>query len=436
MSFPLRIDRRAFVKAGAVSFGGAMLANLLASEARANVSATADKRSVLLIWQPGGPSHLETWDVKPDAPIEYRGEFGSISTDLPGYRVGELMPKLSQMCRKLTILRSVHHDMTEHSQATHTTLTGYAPTKGDPAQEAPSCGSIVAKELGWRDGFPGYIAVQEALGHGRAGYLGVEYDPFETFSYPVSAGFRVRNLRPADEIKPERVATRKALLERFDTARRDADATGAIEAMDVFRRQAFELATSPKIQEAFDLNQESEADREHYGRQSAPGQAALLARRLLERGARFVTVSMNFAKPWDSHEDNFTAHRLNVPAFDQVIAATVEDLDRRGLLETTLVMIGGEFGRTPRINNKAGRDHWPTCYSFVLAGSGVKPGVVLGESDALAELPKERPIGHQDVLATMYKLLGVDYAKSYLNEANRPVQILNVGRPIEEILAS
>jgi hypothetical protein len=432
--FPIHMSRRGLLQAGVVSFGGAALANLLAHEAAAGVSPNADKLSVILLWQPGGPSHLDMWDMKPEAPLEYRGEFTSIPTTIPGYRVSELMPKLAEWCDRLTILRSVYHDMTEHSQATHCTITGYAPTKGDPAQEAPSCGSIIAKELGWRAGMPGYIAVQNAVGHGRAGYLGVAYDPFETFGYPTSDHFRVQNLRPAHGIKDERMASRKAMLERFDALRREADASGAIEAMDTFRRQAFELATSPAVQEAFDLNKESDETRERYDRKSSPGQGALLARRLVERGARFVTVNMSFGKPWDSHEDNFTAHRVNVPGYDHTVSALLEDLEQRGLWDNTLVIVMGEFGRTPRINNKAGRDHWPSCYTTVLAGGGVKKGIILGSSDALAELPKERPISHQDVLATMYHLLGIDYTKSYMNEANRPVQILNIGQPIREIL--
>jgi hypothetical protein len=426
--------RRRLLRSSAVSFGGLALANLLRHEALAGVSPTADKKSVLLLFQPGGPSHLETWDMKPDAPAEYRGEFTSIPTNLPGYRVCEFLPKLATMCDKLTILRSVYHNMNEHSQAVHTTLTGYAPTKGDPAQEAPSCGSIIAKQLGWRAGMPGYIAVQEAIGHGRAGYLGVAYDPFETFGYPTSDGFRVRNLKAADGLKPDRVANRKAMIEQFDTIRRDADATGAIEAMDTFRRQAFELATSSQVQEAFDLNKEDAKTRDRYGRQSNSGQCALLGVRLVERGARFVTVNMNFAKPWDSHQDNFTAHRQNVPMYDHTVSAVIEDLEQRGLLDQVLVIVAGEFGRTPRINDKAGRDHWPSCYSVVLAGGGVKRGIILGSSDALAELPKDRPISHQDVLATMYHILGVDYSQSYLNEAQRPVQVLNTGEPIQEIL--
>lgn len=430
----IHIDRRGFLRAGAVSFGGLALANLLRQEALASESnSDAEKLSVILCWQPGGPSHLDMWDMKPEAPAEYRGEFQPIPSDISGYQVSELMPKLSQMCRKLAILRTCYHPENEHSQATHTVLTAYPPTKGDPAQEAPSIGSIIAKELGPRDGLPGYIATQQAIGHGRAGYLGVEYDPFETFGYPTSDGFRVRNLRAPEGVKADRMDRRREMLKTFDTIRRDADASGALDAVDTFRRQAFELATSSKVQEAFDLNQEDAATRERYGRKSNSGQCALLARRLVERGARFVTVNMNFEKPWDSHEDNFTAHRQNVPHYDHVVSTLLEDIEQRGLWDRTLVIVGGEFGRTPRINNKAGRDHWCSCYTTVLAGGGIKPGII-GTSDALAERPKDRPISHQDVLATMYHLLGIDYTKSYLNEANRPVQILNIGEPIREIL--
>jgi hypothetical protein len=318
----------------------------------------------------------------------------------------------------------------------HIAMTGYAPIRNIRAsgQQAPSLGSIVSKELGWRAGLPGYIAVGREIGFGRAAYLGIDHDPFETFGYPASDSFRVRNLGSAQGLKSERVGNRREMLDRFDTLRRDADTAGAIGAMDVFRQQAFELATSPRVQEAFDLGQEDAALRERYGRKSTAGQSMLLARRLVERGARFVTVATEYGKPWDSHEDNFTAHRQNIPGYDETVSALLEDLDGRGLLEQTLVICSGEFGRTPKINGKAGRDHWPTCYTTILAGGGVKRGIILGASDPLGEFPKERPIGIQDVYATMYHLLGIDYTKSYLNEADRPVQIVNYGEPIREIL--
>ncbi len=431
-----RLTRRGFVKAGAVAFGGAMLENLLRSEAAAGVLAAADKRSVILLMQAGGPSQMDMWNMKPDAPVEYRGEFSSIPSNLPDYRVCELMPNLAQMCDKLTILQSVNHTMTDHGEGMHIAMTGYAPTRNirSSGQQAPSLGSIVSKELGWRAGLPGYIAVTNEIGFGRAAYLGVAHDPFETFGYPTSDGFRVRNLSPAERVTAARSENRRTLLERFDNLRRDADNSGAIGAMDTFRRQAFDLALSPQVQDAFDLQKEDPRIRERYGRKSGAGQSMLLARRLVERGARFVTVRTDYAFAWDSHNDNFTAHRGNIPGYDATHAALLEDLEARGLLENTLVLSTGEFGRTPRINNKAGRDHWPTCYTTIMAGAGVKRGFILGASDPLGERPKERPIDIQDVYATMYHLLGIDYTKSYLNEANRPVQIINYGKAIDEIL--
>jgi hypothetical protein len=415
-----------------LGFGGIALADLLRMQAAAGIP-EADERSVIIVFQAGGPSHLETWDMKPDAPVEYRGEFGSIATDLPGYRVGEYMPRLSQMCRNLAILRSTWHDQGEHGQACHTVLTGYRPTKGDPGNEFPSVGSIVSKELGPRhNGVPPYVATMTSLPSSNAAFLGVEHNPFQTYGYPTSPGFRVRNLVLPDGVDAKRFERRQKLLERFDDFRRDADASGAIEGMDQFTRRAFELVMSPEIRQAFDLNEEPAKLRARYGANSFGAQSLLLARRLVEAGARYVTVRVD--GQWDSHKDNFTAHRSLIPPWDECLSALIEDLSQRGLLEKTLLVIGGEFGRTPRINKDAGRDHWPSVYTTVLAGGGVKGGVILGESDSLAEYPKSRPISHQDVLATVYHQLGIDYRKTFFNEAQRPVEILNYGRHIEEIL--
>lgn len=416
-----------------MGFGGAMLAQLLRRDAAAGAT-DPDARSVIVVFQAGGPSHLETWDMKPDAPVEYRGEFSSIATDLPGYRVGEHMPHLARLCGKLAVLRTVFHDQGEHGQACHTVLTGYRPTKGDPGNEFPSVGSVVSKELGPRvGGVPPYVATMTSLPSSNAAFLGVEHNPFQTYGYPTSPSFRVRNLTPPDGVDEARLTRRRSMLERFDDFRREADASGAVEGMDRFTRRAFELASSPAIREAFDLNKEPAKLRERYGANSFGAQSLLLARRLVEAGARYVTVRVD--GQWDSHKDNFTAHRSLIPPWDLGLSALIEDLSDRGLLDRTLLVIGGEFGRTPRINKDAGRDHWPSCYTTVLAGGGIKGGIVLGESDALAEYPKSRPISHQDVLATVYRQLGVDYRKTYFNEARRPVEILNYGRPIEEIVA-
>ena len=371
--------------------------------------------------------------MKPDAPVEYRGEFKSIATNLPGYRVGEYTPQLARICDRLAILRSVYHDQTEHGQACHTYLTGYKPTKNDPGNEFPSCGSIVSRELGPRPGgVPAYVATMQALPSGNAGYLGIAHNPFQTFGYPTSPAFRVRNLQLPEGVDARRLDDRKGMLRRLDTLRRDADASGALDGMDAFSRQAFEMVANARIQEALDLNREPQALRERYGMKSFAAQSMLLARRLVEGGARYVTVRAD--GQWDAHKDNFPAHRNLLPPFDQAVSALIEDLEQKGLLESTLLVIGGEFGRTPKINKDAGRDHWPTCYTTVLAGGGVKGGIILGESDALGEAPKSRPIHHQDVLATMYHQLGIDWKKSFTNEAQRPVEILNNGTPIRELL--
>lgn len=426
------VARRRFLQAGAVSFGGVALAELLRREAAAG-TAEADKRSVIVVFQAGGPSHLETWDLKPQAPVEYRGEFTGIDTSIPGYQVGEYMPRLAKLCHKLAILRTVYHDQMDHGQGVHTVLTGYRPTKNIPDNEFPSVGSIVSKELGPRaSGIPPYIATMTALPSSNAAYLGVEHNPFQTFGYPTSQSFKVRNMVLPDGVDQARLDRRRSMLNRFDDFRREADASGAIEGMDKFGQKAMELVTSPAIREAFDLNKEPRELRERYGAESFGAQSMLLARRLIEAGARFVTVRVD--GQWDSHKDNFTAHRALIPPWDECLSALIEDLDQRGLLDTTLLLIGGEFGRTPKVNKDAGRDHWPMAYTTVLCGGGVKQGVIVGESDALAEYPKSRPISHQDVLATVYRQLGIDYRKTYVNEANRPVEILNYGQAILEVL--
>ena len=426
------MNRRSFLRAGSLVFGGSLLADLLRLEATGQ-STAAEKRSVIIVFQAGGPSHLETWDMKPQAPVEYRGEFKSIATNLPGYRIGEYTPRLAKLCDRLAILRSVYHDQTEHGQACHLYMTGYRPTKNDPGNEFPSCGSIISRELGPRQGqVPPYVATMRALSSGNASYLGIAHNPFQTFGYPTSPSFRVRNLQLPDGVNLGRMERRRQLLQRFDSLRRDVDASGALEGMDTFTRQAFEMVVSPSIQKALDLNQEPKSLRERYGANSFGAQSLVLARRLVEGGARCVTVQVD--GQWDSHANNFPAHRNLLPPFDQAVSALIEDLEQRGLLKTTLLVIGGEFGRTPRINKDAGRDHWPSVYSTVLAGGGVKGGIVLGESDALGETPKTRPIHHQEVLATMYHQLGIDYNKTYHNEAQRPVAILDRGKPISEIL--
>ncbi len=424
------LSRRSFLRAGALAFGGMALPELLRREAMAGTDARKDM-SVILIWQGGGPSHLDMWDLKPEAPAEYRGEFGTIPTSVKGYEVSEHMPEIAKICDKLSIIRSCTHPNSGHEAASHFLLTGYLPTNDIPSNEVPSYGSIVSHELGSKvKGVPAYVTIPRAPRSSAAAYLGVGYNPFETHGDPNQQNFSVRNLTLPGGVDMKRLENRKAMLKRFDTLQRQADASGQIDGMDSFYVQAFDMLTSPAVKEAFDINAEPDALRDRYGRHTW-GQRCLLARRLVEAGSRFVTVDMG---GWDTHTNNFEdlkKHKL--PQFDRAFAALVEDLRQRGRLDNTMVIVWGEFGRTPRINTTAGRDHWSNVFSVVMAGGGLKP-TVLGQSDAKAEQPLERPISPQDILATMYHKLGIDRTKSFENEAARPVEILNYGEPIRELV--
>jgi hypothetical protein len=343
------------------------------------------------------------------------------------------MPRIAKIADKMTLIRSATHGDAGHESASHTLLTGYKPTNDIPANEAPAYGSVVAKEMGPRvDGFPAYITVPTAPKSSAAAYLGVAFNPFETQGDPNTENFDVRNLKVPGGLTLDRLENRRNILQHFDTLRRDIDSSGLISGMDTFSQQAYNIVTSPKVQAAFDISKEDVRTRDLYGR-TTWGQNTLLARRLIESGVRFVTVNVG---GWDTHANNFESLKnTKLPQFDQAFAALIEDLDQRGQLDNTLVMSWGEFGRTPRINKDAGRDHWPNVFSVAMAGGGLKRGFVLGESDARAEFPKERPVSPQDILSTMYYQLGIDQTKAYVNEADRPVPILSYGEPIREIIA-
>ena len=428
------IQRRSFLKTGALALGGLSLSGLLRQQARAVEAGEAVKDiSVILFWQGGGPSQLDMWDPKPEAPSEFRGTFNPISTNLDGLQVTEHMPRIAKIADKISVIRSVTHSDPGHGSATHALLTGYKPTNDIPTNEAPCYGSIVSKEMGPKvEGFPAYVTVPTAPTSSLAAYLGVAYNPFETQGDPNESNFTVQNLKIPGGLTLERLEQRRAILKHFDTLRRDIDSSGVIGGMDTFEQQAYNIVTSPKVQAAFDISKEDEATRDLYGR-TTWGQNTLLARRLVEAGVRFVTVNVG---GWDTHANNFESLKTKkLPQYDQAFAALIEDLDRRGMLDKTFVLSWGEFGRTPRINKDAGRDHWPNVFSVPMAGGGLKRGVVLGESDARAEFPKDRPVSPQDILSTMYHLLGVDQTKNYVNDADRPVPILNYGEPIKEIIA-
>jgi Protein of unknown function (DUF1501) len=426
------ISRRDLLKVGALSLGGLGLADWMRLSAQADPSQRKDL-SVILLWQGGGPSHLDMWDLKPEAPSEFRGTFNPIPSAVPGYQVSEHLPYSARVVDRLAILRSVSHPDSGHQSASHMLLTGYKPTNDIPFNEVPSYGSIVSHELGSKNaGFPAYVTLPHSGPGMAASYLGVAYNPFETLGDPSSDSFSVRNLKLPNGLSIEQLDHRMTMLKQFDRMRRDTDASGLIAGMDAFTQQAWNLVTSPAVQEAFNIGQEDTKLRDRYGRHDW-GQNMLLGRRLVEAGVRFVTVDIG---GWDSHANNFEVLKQRLlPKFDQSFATLIEDLDQRGRLDNTLVLVWGEFGRTPRINANSGRDHWSNVMSVVMAGGGLKRGIVLGESDPRAEFPKERPLTPQDVLATMYHLLGIDRHKTFSNDASRPVEILNYGEPIHDILA-
>jgi uncharacterized protein (DUF1501 family) len=426
-------NRRSFLKAGILGLTGMTLADVLRVRAEQAASGTKPRdTSVILIWKSGGPSHLDMWDLKPDAPAEYRGDFRPIATKVPGIQIGEHLPLSARHADKYAMVRSVTHPDAGHESASHYLLTGYRPTNDIPAQEMPSYGSIAALERGARQaGLPGYVAVPSTPRSSGAGYLGVAYNPFAVGSDPNSASYSVRNLTLPNGISLSRLENRRRLLQSIDTIRRDADQTGLMEGLDEFTRRAFEMVISPAAQRAFDIRQESDRTRDSYGRTSL-GQSMLLSRRLIEAGVTFVTINSG---GWDTHVNNFEILKnQRMPEFDQAYSGLMEDLHARDMLRNTLVLVWGEFGRTPRINNRGGRDHWPGAMSVVLAGGGLRMGQTIGSTDARAEYPRERPLTPEDVLSTMYGVLGIDQNREYHNEAQRPLKILNSGTPIRELV--
>lgn len=441
----LRVGRRGFLKAGILGAAGLTLADLLRVEARAEAAQTRQP-SVIILWMRGGPSHIDLWDPKPDAPPEYRGEFGTAATKVAGIFLGDLLPLCGRIMDKWSIVRSLHHLDAGHSSGDQICFTGY-PTGPNPDENVmPSCGAIVSRQLGHRNPhLPAYVMIPRMVPGTGPAYLGVAHKPFETGADPANPGpFRVPNFSLPQGVTLDRLGDRRDLLRSFDVLRREADRSGQAEAMDRFQQQAWDVLTSPAAHQAFDLDREPAPVRERYGflppydpkasnRCGAPAwsQRILLARRLVEAGVRLVTVDLRW---WDTHVKGFESLRDGfLPRFDRAYSALIEDLDQRGLLSSTLVIAWGEFGRTPKVNNDAGRDHYPNVFSAALAGGPVKGGRVVGESDAKGAFPKANPKTPQDVLATMYQHLGIDTTEHYVNGTGRPFPVLPSGEPIEEL---
>lgn len=450
----LQVNRRGLLQIGMLGTAGLSLANLMQLEAQA-ASDKSDKKSnsVIILWMRGGPSQLELWDPKPDATAEVRGEFSTIETKVAGIRLGEHLPKSAAIMDKWSIIRSMHFrkedGLTDHSSGDQVCFTGYPAGREVSQNDYPSVGSVVRRQLqAGSPQIPAYVMVPRKVPGTGTAYLGPSNDPFETLSDPGDRAnaFSVPNLSKLDGLSLDRIGDRTQLLQGLDSLRRAADTSGRMEAMDSYHRQAWDLLTGPVARQAFDLDAEPAAVRERYGfpepytpRMRAGGdrpswpQRLLLARRLVQSGVRLVTVDCRW---WDTHEDNFWALKNGfLPPWDQAYSALIEDLDRSGLLESTMVVAWGEMGRTPRVNATAGRDHWAKVFSVALAGGGIQGGRVVGSSDQHAAEPKDNPKISQDVLATIYRHLGVDTRQQYIDHAGRPHPVLPCGEPIRELFA-
>lgn len=405
-------------------------------------------RQAILVFLQGGQSHLDTWDLKPEAPADYRGEFAPIATAVPGYFVCEHLPRLATRADKYNVLRSVYHQNPGHEGAIHWSLTGYDHPEGNVTTKNvnthPSVGSLVSKiQQPNREGLLPYVCIPhrgqlgDRVRYASAAYLGMTYDPFESGATPdtATAPFAMPpNLSLTQDLDLRRMDGRLKLLQDLDRIPRALDASGSMAGLDRFNRRAVELLAHTSTRDAFDMSQEPVELRQRYGNANF-AQRLVLARRLAEAGVNFTLVNFSDNQDWDTHADGFqTLKQRRLPEFDQALSALLDDLEARGLLETTLVAVFGEFGRTPKINGTAGRDHWSNVYSAVLAGGGLKRGLVLGASTARGEEPHDRPIHFTDVLATIYRQIGVPTDRSFPDHFGRPVPVLSTGQPIAELL--
>jgi hypothetical protein len=433
------LSRRSFLEAGLLGAAGLALPDWLRLKATAaeNGQTTRDT-AVIMIWLDGGPTQLDTYDLKPDAPAEYRGAMKPIHTNVPGIDICEYMPEQAKVMDKLTIVRSMNHTTGDHFAGAHWMLTGYlGSTAANLDPMYPSAGSITAKVRGPnRAGLPAYVAVPIAAsiglvpGYNGAAYLGTTYNPFQTGGDPNSPNFSVQNLTLPGGVTLRQLEDRKKLLTSFDTLRRDIDKSGTLESLDKFQREAYEMISGPAARRAFNIDKEEPRLRDRYGRHNW-GQSCLLARRLVEAGVTFVTVHMG---GWDHHAGIAPAMKDLLPIVDRGIASLVRDLCDRGLYEKVAICLCGEFGRTPLVNKDAGRDHWGESGFVLLGGGGLKTGLVVGSTTAKGERPKDRPVSPADMLATLYHVLGIDTTQTFTDRSGRPHPILDNGQPIAELV--
>lgn len=426
------LSRRSFIKLGALAPLGLSLPALLAAErTRAANAPAARAKSVILVFLGGGISHHDTFDLKPDAVEEIRGKYQGIPTAVTGLRIGELLPKIAQIMNRVALVRSGTHENDHHETATNWVLSGRF---GTPFGDHPAIGAIVAHETGFTGLVPPYVAVPKNPSFtwelGKSAWLGGRCESFKCGN-PNDGNFKVRDLTANANVTPASLERRRSLLHAVDQLAGRVKGSDAIATYDEFGQKAMEMILSPQAQQAFDISKEKAALRDDYGRHEF-GQSCLMARRLVENGVRFVTV--NYAG-WDHHENIFKSLDKKLPEFDQGYSALIRDLDERGLLKDTLVACFGEFGRTPKVNDKAGRDHWGRAGCLLFAGAGVRRGLVLGATDKNGAFVTDRPVRPADVAWTIYDSLGIDPSKEIVTPEGRPVSILAEGSVVNELFA-
>jgi hypothetical protein len=388
----------------------------------------------ILVWLAGGASHIDTFDPKPDAPSDVKGEFKPIDTAVPGLKISQVFPKLAAVMDRVTLIRSVTSPEADHDRAAHHLLTGYRPS---PALVYPSFGSVVAKSLeADRGAMPTYVAMPDAPIFASSGYLTPAYDPFAAGGDPNQEGFRVRDLTPPDQVTLDRLNRRRGMVKTLDGFTRDVAKTTLVTSRDQFAERAYDLLTSSKAQAAFRISDESTEVREAYGRNSF-GQSCLLARRLIQAGVSFVTINNRGPQQlqWDTHQQNFPRIKDTLaPPLDVGLATLLDDLKRLGLLDETLVIMMGEFGRTPKINPMAGRDHHGRSNCALMAGAGMPKGAVIGKTDPKGDSPVDRPVTPSDLAATLYTALGIDPNYQFETPDGRPIRLVDGGKALPELL--
>ncbi len=434
------LARRDFLRVGVAGGLGASLSlnQLLHAEETGHADPARDDVSLIYIFLKGGMSTIDTFDLKPDSPSDIRGPFNPIATNVPGVHVCDQLPQVAKVMDKFSLIRSFTHHDAGHGPADHYMLTGYHPGASfngglKPNNLHPSFGSVIAHKLGPRGPVPPYVCLPGMHNSGSSAFLGASAVPFTIEADPATPGFAVPDLSPPLALDAQRLGDRRALLARVDRFQKSAEARANADtrALSVFSQRAVDLMTSPAAKKAFDIDAEPAKTRDAFGRNSL-GQSCLMARRLVEAGVRCVTVDHT---NWDTHTENFKTLRDDLlPKFDMAVSTLFTDLSNRGLLKKTIVVLTGEFGRTPRINQEAGRDHWSRCFTVALGGGGIHGGRVVGKSDRWAQDPADNPYGPEDLAATFYHLMGLNPMGEMRTPEGRPIMLSNNGRVIKELL--